>query len=76
VKWEETYYHIPKMWKFLTAIGAKKVRCKPCRHNFISFRLVKGTKKWDNTDPTEVPISESSIALSSVEKKSRGPELD
>jgi ssDNA-binding Zn-finger/Zn-ribbon topoisomerase 1 len=69
VRWEETYYHVPSFWKFLIAIGAKKVRCKACRHNFVSFRLVRGnTKKWDNSDPSEPLAVESSIELSSLEK--------
>jgi hypothetical protein len=66
--WEETYYHIPKWWKFQVALGAKKVRCKACRHNFLSFRWVKGTKKWVNVDPSETPVTESTIALKEVEK--------
>jgi len=69
IKWEETYYHIPRIWKMLTAIGAKRVRCKACRHNFISFRKVKGTKKWDSTDPTETPAVETTIALNTLAQK-------
>jgi hypothetical protein len=69
MKWEETYYHIPRAWKILIGIGAKKVRCKACRHNFVSFRKVKGTRKWDNTDPTEIPVVESSIDLSTITKE-------
>jgi DNA-directed RNA polymerase subunit RPC12/RpoP len=70
VKWEETYYHISNWWKFQIAIGAKKVRCKPCRHNFVSFRIVKGVRKWVNEDPSEVPVVETSIRLSDIEKPS------
>lgn len=69
--WEETYYHIPGTWKFLIALGAKKVRCKPCRHNFISFRLVKGKRKWQNIEvDAPPPVIESSIQLSEIEKVS------
>jgi hypothetical protein len=69
VNWEETYYHIPARWKFLLALGAKKVRCKACRHNFLSFRIVKGKRKWENIDPSETPVTETTIDLSSVGKK-------
>lgn len=66
-QWEETYYHIPKWWRFQISLGAKKVRCKPCRHNFVSFRLVKGTPKWKNeADPAE-EVVESTITLKSIE---------
>lgn len=68
VHWEETYYHVPKWWKFQVALGAKKVRCKACRHNFISFRLVKGIRKWVNVDPSETPVEETTIGLKEVEK--------
>ncbi len=64
--WEETYYKIPFSWQLKCALGAKKVRCKACRHNFISFRLVKGKKKWVNVDPTEDTIVETTITLSGV----------
>jgi len=64
-KWEETYYHIPKSWQFLISLGAKKVRCKACRHNFISFRFVKGVRKWID-DELDGPVSEVVISLSSV----------
>ena len=71
VTWEETYYHIPKLWSFFISLGAKKVRCKPCRHNFISFRRVRGKRKWVNVDPSEVPIVETTIDLSTVGKGSQ-----
>jgi hypothetical protein len=63
VHWEETYYHIPKWWQFCIALGAKKVRCKACRHNFVSFRRVRGIRKWINVAPTEKPVVESTITL-------------
>jgi DNA-directed RNA polymerase subunit M/transcription elongation factor TFIIS len=50
--WDETYYRIPDSWKLLTGIGAKKVRCHACRHNFISFRLVKKHVRSDGTPST------------------------
>jgi len=71
VNWEETYYHVPPMWKFLLAIGAKKVRCNPCRHNFTSFRKVRGKKSWQNLDPSDIPIVESSLDLSTVDQASK-----
>ncbi len=74
VKWEETYYHIPRSWKILTAIGAKKVRCKPCRHNFISFRKVKGVRKWENGAPETPLAAETIIGLNTMAKKI--PEFD
>lgn len=71
VHWEETYYHIPQSWRFLIALGAKKVRCKPCRHNFVSFRLVKGTRKWSNVDLSEpAPVVETTLALTELESSS------
>lgn len=70
VKWEETYYHIPRTWKILTAIGAKKVRCKACRHNFISFRKVKGVRKWQNAPPEEPLVVETTIDLNTLTPKS------
>lgn len=69
--WDETYYHVPRTWKILSGLGAKKVRCKACRHNFLSFRLVKGTKKWVNVDGSVIPLVETSIDLSSVDAASR-----
>lgn len=65
-RWEETYYHISRTWMILIGLGAKKVRCKPCRHNFVSFRKVKGVRKWVNQDPNEVQIFESTIELNEV----------
>ncbi|WP_155121197.1 hypothetical protein [Bryobacter aggregatus] len=44
--WDETYYHIPLIWRVLTGLGAKKVRCKACRFNFVSFRLIKNKAEW------------------------------
>jgi C4-type Zn-finger protein len=70
VNWEETYYHIPKSWKIMLAFGAKKVRCKPCRHNFVSFRFVRGKRKWENVDLSETPVVETTIDLRSVENLS------
>ena len=64
--WEETYYHVPWTWKLLTGIGAKKVRCKACRHNFVSFRFVKGKVKWINANSSVPPLVETSIDLASV----------
>lgn len=69
--WDETYYHVPWTWKVLTGIGAKKVRCKACRHNFISFRFVKGMKKWVNVDDSVVPVVETSIDLASADVSTR-----
>ena len=69
--WDETYYHVPRTWKILSGLGAKKVRCKACRHNFLSFRLVKGTEKWVNVDDSVIPLVETSIDLSSVDAASR-----
>ena len=69
--WDETYYHVPRTWKILSGLGAKKVRCKACRHNFLSFRLVKGTKNWVNVDDSVIPLVETSIDLSSVAAASR-----
>jgi DNA-directed RNA polymerase subunit RPC12/RpoP len=66
--WEETYYKIPLLWKLKANLGAKKVRCKACRHNFMSFRLVRGAKKWVNVDPLEEPVEELDISLSKIDK--------
>ncbi len=66
VNWEETYYHTPKSWKVMVALGAKKVRCKVCRHNFVSFRMVKGKRKWRNIDPSVTPVEETTINLKSL----------
>jgi hypothetical protein len=62
-RWEETYYHVPARWKLQIAFGAKKVRCRPCRHNFLSFRWIRGTRKWDNTALDEEVIEETTISL-------------
>lgn len=63
VRWEETYYHVPYRWKVQIALGAKKVRCRPCRHNFLSFRLIRGARKWDNTALDEEIVEETTISL-------------
>ena len=69
--WDETYYHVPRTWKIPSGLGAKKVRCKACRHNFLSFRLVRGKKNWVNVDGSVIPLVEASIDLSSVDAASR-----
>ncbi len=69
--WDETYYHVPRTWKILSGLGAKKVRCKACRHNFLSFRLVKGTTNWVNVDDSVIPLVETSIDLSNVDAARR-----
>ncbi len=66
IKWEETYYHVPRSWQVLIAVGAKKVRCKPCRHNFVSFRKVKGVRKWISEDPSDVQVLETTIDLNEM----------
>ena len=66
--WEETYYHVPVLWRILTGLGAKKVRCKACRHNFVSFRFVKSVKKWINKDGSEVPLVEQSFTVNSIDE--------
>jgi len=68
VHWEETYYHIPRWWRFCIKLGGKKVRCKVCRHNFVSFRMVKGIRKWVDPDPSK-PIVESTMSLSEVDRE-------
>jgi DNA-directed RNA polymerase subunit RPC12/RpoP len=70
--WEETYYHVPWSWKVQASLGAKKVRCKACRHNFLSFRKVKAFRKWENLDPLEDEIQETTISLSEIETKQKG----
>jgi hypothetical protein len=62
-RWEETYYHVPTRWKIQIALGAKKVRCRPCRHNFLSFRLIRGKREWDNTAMDEEIVEETTISL-------------
>jgi hypothetical protein len=44
------------------------VRCKVCRHNFVSFRMVKGIRKWVDPDPSK-PIVESTMSLSEVDRE-------
>ncbi len=61
--WDETYYHVPAIWRVLTGIGAKKVRCKACRTNFVSFRFVKNVKKWINKDGSETPLVEETFSV-------------
>jgi C4-type Zn-finger protein len=66
--WEETYYKIPSSWRVMAGMGAKKVRCKACRYNFLSFRFVKGKRKWVNVDPSEDPVpDETPISLTKLE---------
>lgn len=67
--WEETYYHVPWTWKVQAGLGAKKVRCRACRLNFMSFRRVKSVKKWENVDPLEEDVREREISLSELESK-------
>jgi endogenous inhibitor of DNA gyrase (YacG/DUF329 family) len=62
-RWEETYYRVPGTWRFAIALGAKKVRCRACRHNFVSFRLVRGKRKWENIGLDEVVLEETTISL-------------
>lgn len=64
--WDETYYHVPVLWRVLTGLGAKKVRCKACRHNFVSYRFVKNVKKWVNKDGSIVPLVEGTITVNEV----------
>lgn len=61
--WDETYYHVPTTWRILTGLGAKKVRCKACRTNFVSFRFVKNFKTWVNKDGSITPLVEETISV-------------
>lgn len=56
--WDETYYRVPSSWKILTGLGAKKVRCHACRHNFISFRLVKNRVRSDGRPVVQGQVQE------------------
>jgi hypothetical protein len=66
--WEETYYHVGFWAKLKVSCGGKKVRCKVCRHNFVSFGRVKGRRKWTNVDPGETPVVETTISLNEISK--------
>lgn len=58
--WSEEYYIAPKAMRFLIRIGAKRLRCEPCRFNFVSFRLRKHAtgRKWRDIDVSRPPAAE------------------
>lgn len=43
--WSEQYYRPPFGITMQIALGARRLRCEACRHNFASFRMLKARYK-------------------------------
>jgi DNA-directed RNA polymerase subunit RPC12/RpoP len=69
--WPEKYF-APNVWRNLAILlGARRYRCMPCRHNFVSFRpRLPDSAVLDGADVAENAIAADIDAIATVDSNS------
>lgn len=62
VIWPAKHFRLTLFRKLMLTLGAQRYRCKPCRHNFLSFRprLMSSNNQSGETEPDrqQTPVAE------------------